>query len=634
MIDAIIPINGQNYEKIVPDTLDLAERARLALKGLAGTIDVEMGTNYFFIVYANQKPYMCHHLSDNEIDPKLTGCFPMLRVMSGEDKFVEVETLHRRSILDRIQDGFYWNFYEPEKPWKHRDAFYTDQIYTDVRNEDITSVFSNGRLLRALVEWMDLDDRKDWSRLAAELAGGLRQIALLKDDYAYYPDGGYGGAFNYPRKSGWLRTREPVSEVEGAEGTVVGYFGNEIQGLSKWYAASRDPRVIDLARRLAKFTMQPRFWGGTAHPKKKDPLLNRMPEKLPDPACIAGHELGHWYTHFHARSIALRGLLEYGMVSGDDLALDFVHKAYEFSTTIGIPKIGWIDCYPAVNQAMEGCALGDLIGMAIRLSDSGLGDYWDDVDACVRNQLAEAQMTDRSQLEKIAAASPAYGIEHYGWPAFPVYDHQGNTDHVIEKTTGLFGSFIWPDHIQDTWIMQCCTGNAINGLYYAWEGALREDGPIATVNLLLNRAGRLVDVDSYLPYEGKIEITNKNARRIQVRIPGWIKKSDTAFLVDNHLLTPGFAGRYAILDSIQPGSVIDILFPLKEFKATYTAGFRTRFERTYQFKFKGSTVIEVATRDTQPENYQLYQRDHFQDIGPAPRHKVTRFVADRLIRNW
>ena len=587
MTDANIPVNGNYYERSIPDTLDLAERARLALTGLAGTIDLEMGTNYFFIVYANQKPYLCHHLSDNEIDPKLTGCFPMLRVMSGEQKFEEVEAFHRSSVLARIQDGFYWNFDEPQKPWKHRDPFYTDQIYKDVRQEDVTSVFSDGRLMRHLIEWMDIDGRSDWEQLASQLAQGLRQIATFKADYAFYPDGGYGGAFNYPRKSGWLRTDEPVSEVEGAEGSVVCYFGNEIQGLSKWYAATRDAQALDLAARLSRFTMQPRFWGGTPNPDKKEALLNRMPERLPDPASIPGHQLGHWYTHFHARSIALRGLLEFGMVSGDDQALNFVRKAYEFSTSVGIPKIGWIDCYPTVNLAMEGCALGDLIGMAIRLTDSGLGDYWDDVDACVRNQLAEAQFIDRAQLEKISASSPAYGPDHYGWPAYPIYDRQGSYENVIERTLGLFGSYVWPTHIQESWIMQCCTGNAINGLYYAWEGALREDGSTATINLLLNRAGRLVDVDSYLPYEGKVEVINKSASRIQVRIPAWIKPGEVVFSINGHPCMPGFAGRYAILDGVQPGSVLSLTFPINEYEANFTAGYRTRFEKTYAHPLQG-----------------------------------------------
>jgi hypothetical protein len=44
----------------------------------------------------------------------------------------------------------------------------------------------------------------------------------------------------------------------------------------------------------------------------------------------------------------------------------------------------------------------------------------------------------------------------------------------------------------------------------------------AKVNLLLKRASKLFDVNSHLPYEGKVVIRNKWARRIYVCIPSWV----------------------------------------------------------------------------------------------------------------
>ena len=45
----------------------------------------------------------------------------------------------------------------------------------------------------------------------------------------------------------------------------------------------------------------------------------------------------------------------------------------------------------------------DMIALGVRLSDAGVGDYWDDVDAVARNQLIEQQLTDAAALERIAA---------------------------------------------------------------------------------------------------------------------------------------------------------------------------------------------------------------------------------------
>ncbi len=55
-------------------------------------------------------------------------------------------------------------------------------------------------------------------------------IAVHRGDYCYYPDGGFGEPFNYPR-SGWIRTDEPKSEIEGGEG--AGRGGLQVSGLRR-----------------------------------------------------------------------------------------------------------------------------------------------------------------------------------------------------------------------------------------------------------------------------------------------------------------------------------------------------------------------------------------------------------------
>src|SRR4029079_16103308 len=44
--------------------------------------------------------------------------------------------------------------------------------------------------------------------------------------------------------------------------------------------------------------------------------------------------------------------------------------------------------------------------------------------------------------------------------------------------------------------------------YFVWESIVRGHDDGAEVNLLLNRASSWVDVDSYLPYEGKVVLHN------------------------------------------------------------------------------------------------------------------------------
>ena len=118
--------------------------------------------------------------------------------------------------------------------------------------------------------------------------------------------------------------------------------------------------------------MKPKFWGGVPDPDRRHAdakgLGAHIAAQLPDPAYTAGAEMGHWYSHFHARATVLRGLLEYARTVHDERILEFVKRSYEFTLTQGIARTGWINCYPAAFNLIEGCAVGDLTALGIRLT--------------------------------------------------------------------------------------------------------------------------------------------------------------------------------------------------------------------------------------------------------------------------
>jgi len=468
---------GQRYQAVVPDTLDLAERAALAVNALGGTSDPAMGgLHYFNQFFVCRPPYMNHHGADTTCTPKYMESFPMMRLMCGSDRYAELELMQRQMLVAQIADGLYWNRYRADRPWA---TSYNPAFDGQRKTEDLANVGGNGRMLRALVTCYELDPQPHWEARIRELVGGLRRIAIHRDDYSYYPDGGFGEPFNYPR-SGWIRTEEPKSEIEGGEGAVTAYQGHQIQGLARWYRLSRDKDALDLAVRLARFCMLPKFWGGLPDPQKRQQGVGHVVGAVPDPFCISGAEQGHWFSHFHARAIALRGILECGMAVEDPRILEFVQRAYEYTWTLGIPRMGWVNCYPGALNLCEGCALGDLVALGIRLTDAGLGDYWDAVDAVVRNQLAEQQLIRADLLERISAAGPERPKDKRS-----PHSNQELNEGVIPRSLGIFGGTASPTAVPNTSSMTCCTSNATQGLYYAWEGAVRASGEGAQVNLLL-----------------------------------------------------------------------------------------------------------------------------------------------------
>ena len=95
-----------------------------------------------------------------------------------------------------------------------------------------------------------------------------------------------------------------------------------------------------------------------------------------------------------------------------------------------------------------------MVYIACRLSQAGIGDYWDDVDQYVRNHLVESQLLRRDLIEEIIETA----IEHTLNPEIE------SGERVIERGLGGFASVSDPTMLHAWWTM-CCNANAPVGLY-------------------------------------------------------------------------------------------------------------------------------------------------------------------------
>jgi hypothetical protein len=620
---------GQQVSITVPDTLDLAERAALAVNGIGGTIDPDLLTMWGLIHFMAKRPHLSHWASaEILLDPKMAESLTLMRVMSGSDAYLDLERNYRAAILSRLDHGLYWDRYTPRRPWRNS---YAPGFYGSGKDEDFATMPGTGRMLRTMLIWRELGCEEE--RLEDELhllTAGLLRIAVKKDGYCYYPEkGGWGEPSAYPR-SGWLNTDEAQAEVEGGEGSVVCMHGHQIYGAAKWYAASHDPAAYELAEKLTRYVLLPRFWGGVPDISGDRSRLNpHIAPRQGDPAFTAGHEQGHWYSHFHARAIALRGILEWAAISGDERAAEFVRRAYEFTQTQGIPRIGWVNCYPGglIGNHMEGCALGDMAGLGIRLSDLGLGDYWDDVDALARNQLVEGQLTRPDLLQNASQNATSQCCENAlpGQLVFP--------EDICSRSLGVYAGFSLPTSLPSPWVMHCCTCNATQGLYYVWEGTLREKGAHAEVNLFLNRISHLLDIESFLPFEGKVILCNKEARSVDVRIPAWVRRAELRVAVNGIPGDPSWVGNRILFSSLAPGDTVVLTFPIQGSTYTYTTNAHTPQEQVYTLSMRGSTLVDISPRDESPTAYPIYLREHLRG-EKAPMIEKKGFRADKIVKGW
>jgi hypothetical protein len=326
----------------------------------------------------------------------------------------------------------------------------------------------------------------------------------------------------------------------------------------------------------------------------------------------------------------MRGLLDHAEMTGDADLKEFVRDGYDCARMFGIPRIGFFPEITTEPRACETCCIADMVALAIKLSDYGVGDYWDDVDRYVRNQLVEQQYVDADLVRKCAAGAPEHRIDA----------PRETSDRVVERNMGAFTGWGWVAHdghgpIEPSpvpnsrtgpdQIMHCCTGNGTQALYYAWESIVRFSRGVAQVNLLLNRASPWLDVDSYLPYEGKVVLRNKKAQTIAVRIPRWVDRSKVGVVRGGKPVDTAWAGPNVICTGVLPDEVITITFPVPNHVERAVL-----YGKEYKFHFRGNTVVDVEPKEHHADSYPFYERDHLK-ADKAPMKTRLRFVSDVVI---
>ena len=159
----------------VPDTLDLAQHARLAIHGITGNLDPDIGPDmWFHCEMSHQTPFMKHIFCDNACTPNYDTALSLLRLMSGSDEGLDMEARMRERLLSQIEDGIYWNKAEPDRPWRCR--YNWDKDDANPKGEDLASPVGNAYMMNALMTWREVDGDDRWDALIAEMLGGMEQL--------------------------------------------------------------------------------------------------------------------------------------------------------------------------------------------------------------------------------------------------------------------------------------------------------------------------------------------------------------------------------------------------------------------------------------------------------------------------
>ena len=189
------PHRGSWYDDHVPDTLDLAEMARLLVNGLTGPNDpLADYEQYFGIDFGSNPPRMGHGRGSCQM--RSMKALPLMRHISGSDLNHPIDQVWMDVVLKSIgPDGLYYVPTEG-RPWAHRDVESNSRIYTakgttvspdDPSVTQCTSSFNPGYAISTMMIYYLRDRNPVWKAQIEGMIDGLAKLVIDKEDYCFLP---------------------------------------------------------------------------------------------------------------------------------------------------------------------------------------------------------------------------------------------------------------------------------------------------------------------------------------------------------------------------------------------------------------------------------------------------------------
>ena len=581
------PHEGETYNDLIPDTLDIAERAELGINVLTRCTNPNADYELYFGVRFTQNPVAMVQNWDDWCQGKFMEALPLLRSVTGSSRNADVDRVWQKVVLKSIgPDGLYYIPLGVEgRPWGKAGA-YTQLMGTvamadgsfkgfhDPAVDQFSHPWLCGRMISVINVYYLRDKNPIWIETNKRMIDRLLELAIHKSDdrgdYCYFPNLVYMPHAKY--------------DPSGPQAAMpTGIWGGEING-----------RLIQSAANFYQLT-------GYEPARELAEKITRFMRFHCDYFTEDGKFLGQW-GHFHAHTIYMIGMVDIAAATRDKELMDFVRKSYEWAKSPEAFSCSLIGYFPEHTKAgqhtnwCEGCSIGDMIAIALKMSKYGAGDFYADAERWTRNHLAESQLIRTDWIYRHAETLPKTAVG----------PHQ-TVDQAPERNIGAFAGW---SSANDWWvagsgIMHCCTGNGTRALYYIWQHALEYSDGQLRVNMLLNRASEWADVHSYIPYEGQVRIKmKKTCENVLVHAPEWIESGDKIEVtVDDEPRRFTWEGRYIDVGKAKSNETIVVRFPIEERTVKKSIG-----GKDFTLVVKGNTVVFI---DPPGKRRPLYQREHY-----------------------
>jgi hypothetical protein len=559
-------LEGEKYNDAVPDTLDLAERLRLAIIPATNRYYPDDRWHMGFLVFAMRPFALFKTLSECgwlSIAPKVIEALIYCRRASGSGLNIEIDRKILATQLGLLgDDGLTYSPLPPADGKSHPE--YEDHLGQ-------ACLWNEGRWLQTLSLLTQADESDIWMDLAKRKVDRLLELSRSEDGFRYF----YARFFMPGQSFDQIMTEEAVSDNDPSSKTSHNYhradaIGAVCHGAIQVYRQSGYGPALELCRGMVSWAMKKIY-------VRDDGI--------------------YLVQHFYHGVYPLIGMAIYAGITGDKEVLRRVDACYRWARDMGEPLVGFYSnempgskgYLEKHQQYMEICALSNMVLAALQLSRYGAGDYWDDIERWTRNTYAHSQMTDLSVLDlpddlfDPAAEKGTYnnGMQTRSMEARSIgsfFTTITGNDIGIMKDDKFFGA-----------IASCCITNGPRALYCVWDSIVEGDEKNVRINLLLNRASEWVDIYSYIPAEGRVTVRVKKTRNIEIRIPGWVNIDNVEAGLNGEHIETDIAGRYVRVCNVRNDDVIDIIFPMPEEKTVN----RIIGRHPYRLTIKGSNVVKI-----------------------------------------
>ncbi len=133
------------------------------------------------------------------------------------------------------------------------------------------------------------------------------------------------------------------------------------------------------------------------------------------------------------------------------------------------------------------------------------------------------------------------------------------------------------------------TAGALDALCEVWKCIIADAEAGIVINMLLDCARSGVQIESYLPGEGKVEILNKSGRNLFVRVPSWVSSSELELRIDGDIHAFNLRGSLLPIARRQGTQKIAITFPVRRVRTIESMAFQR-----YTIDWQGDQITAMS----------------------------------------